>query len=89
MSSRTVCLIKTQVIEFGNEAAWSTRRVGRAPGTAFSWGTCDETKVAALLRSRDQDDGRGQRRPERRCWSQRVMTILVLLPAKVLLPPFF
>ena len=85
-NSRTVCLIKTHVIEFGNEATWSTRRAGRAPGTPFSWATCDEMKVAALPRSRDQDDGRGQRRPERRWRSQRVMTILVLLPATVLLP---
>ena len=47
-SPRTVCLIKTQVVEFGNEATWSTRRAGRAPGTPFSWATCDKTKVAAL-----------------------------------------
>ena len=50
-----MCLIKTQVIEFGNKAIWSTRRVVRAPGTLFSWATCDETKVAALPRSRDQN----------------------------------
>ena len=31
---------------------------------AFSWATYDETKVAALPRSRGQDDGRGWRRPE-------------------------
>ena len=31
-----VCLIKAQVIEFGNEATWSTRRVERAPDTPFS-----------------------------------------------------
>ena len=36
---------------------WSTRRAGRAPGTPFSWVTCDKTKVAALPWSRDQDDG--------------------------------
>ena len=66
-SSRTVCLIKSQEIEFGNEATWSTRRAGRAPGAPFSWETCDETKVSALPRSRDHDDGRGRRRPERGC----------------------
>ena len=27
---------------------WSTRRAERAPGTPFSWATCDKTKVAAL-----------------------------------------
>ena len=39
-------LRKVQVIEFGNEATWSTRRAERAPGTHFSWATCGETKVA-------------------------------------------
>ena len=66
-----MCLIKAQVIEFGNEATWSTRRVERAPGTPFSWATCDETKVAALPRSRGQDDGRGWRRPEGGVGNQR------------------
>ena len=66
-SSRTVCLIKAQVIEFGNEATWSTRRVERVPGTPFSWETCDETKVAALPRSRGQGDGRKLETPRRRC----------------------
>ena len=66
-SSRTVCLIKANVIEFRNEATWSTRRAECAPGTPFTWATCDETKVAALLRSRHQNDGRGWRRPEGGC----------------------
>ena len=70
-SSRTVCLIKTQVIEFGNETTWSTRRAKRAPGAPFSWATCDETKAAALPRSRGQDDGRGWRRPEGGVGNQR------------------
>ena len=62
-----MCLIKAQVIEFGNEATWSTRRAERAPGKPFSWEACDETKAAALPRSRDQNDGRGRRRPEGGC----------------------
>ena len=62
-----MCLIKAQVIEFGNEATWSTRRVERAPGMPFSWVTCDETKVAALHRSRVQGDGRKLEASRRRC----------------------
>ena len=62
-----MCWRKAQVIEFGNEATFSNRRAERAPGTPFSWVTCDETKVEALPRSRDQNDGRGWRRPEGGC----------------------
>ena len=62
---------------------------GAWPGTPFSWATCDETKVAALLRSRDQGDGRGRRRPEKGSRNQRVMKIRVLLLATVLLSAIF
>ena len=83
-------MIKAQVIEFGNEATWSTRRVERAPGTPFSWATCDETKVAALPRSRGQGDGRKLETSQKEVSEiSDARTILVLLLATALLPAIF
>ena len=62
---KTVRWIRAPVDKVEDKRRWSTRRVERAPGTPFSWAACDETKVAALPRSRDQGDGRGRRRPGR------------------------
>ena len=81
-----VCLIKTQVIEFGNETTWSTRRAEGAPGTPFSWATCDETRwqqpcLEAVTRTMAKVG-----RPGGGCRGiQRAITILVLLLATVLL----
>ena len=54
---KTVRWIKAPVDKVEDNRRLSTRRVERAPGTPFSWATCDKTKVAALPSSRDQDDG--------------------------------
>ena len=61
---KTVRWIRALADKVEDIRCWPTRRAERAPGTPFSWVTCDETKAAALPRSRDQNDGRGWRRPE-------------------------
>ena len=61
---KTVRWIRAPVDKVEDNRRWSTQRAELAPGASFSWATCDETKVAALPRSRGQDDGRGWRRPE-------------------------
>ena len=69
------------------QAIWPPRSAGcapSAPGAPFPWVTHDGLKVAALPRSRDQDDGRGRRRPVGGCRSQRLMTIIYMLLATVL-----
>ena len=79
------------VAEVEDIRRWSTRRAKRAPGTPFSWETCDKTKVVALPQSHDQEDA--SQRPEdlqemfRRISDAR--TILVLLLATALLPAIF
>ena len=50
----------------------------------FSWGKCDEAKLVALTRSRDQGDDKGRRRPVGGVWEiQRAMAVLVMLLATV------
>ena len=45
---KTVRWIRAPVDKVEDIRRWSTRRAGRAPGTPFSWATCDKTKVEAL-----------------------------------------
>ena len=45
---KTVSWIRAPVDKVEDIRRWSTRRAERAPGTPFSWATCDKTKVAAL-----------------------------------------
>ena len=48
-SSKTVRWIGMPVAEVEDKWCLSTRRAERAPGTPFSWATCDKTKVASCL----------------------------------------
>ena len=61
-SLKTVRWIRAPVDKVEDIRRRSTRRAKLAPGTPFSWAACDKTKVAALPRSRGQDDG--SQRPE-------------------------
>jgi len=47
-SLKTVRWIKAPVDKVEDNRRWPTRRAERAPGTPFSWATCDKMKVAAL-----------------------------------------
>ena len=89
---KTVRWIRAPVDKVEDIRRWSTRRAVRAPGTPFSWETCDKTKAAALSCSRDQDDG--SHRPEdlQKMMRRKISdarTILVLLLATALLPAIF
>ena len=77
------------MIEIGDDETWSTRRVERAPGTPFSWATCDETKAAALPRSRARTMAEAGDVPKEVSEISDARTILVLLLATALLPAIF